>query len=736
MGFVHGYLLAGLVMVSLPVLFHLLMRQKPKRIKFPAIQFLIQKQNKNQRRMNIQHWLLLLLRMLVVALVCLALSRPRITMGDFSFGRDQQIAAVMIFDTTPSMDYKIGDKTRLDEARFQAGKFLDEISPESKIAIIDLSSSRENASPGTQEWLPGRRQIEQKLAELKTHAAGASLASQVNFACKLLKTLGDGEGVPPKFIFIFSDRTAQSWTGMDGTSVSIPKDVSTVYFDVGEDNPAELAIDNMVVEPVVAEPGGVINVRLVLRSTGMDHKALVNCSIDNLPGDLKIADKKSYLCPKGVSTEANFELPVPKLEKLEVGPQYFQLVAKLASTDAWDANDKRFATFQVRPKSSILILAEDAKTPRIMRAALDALGSFKSETRILQGAAPLKLDDLSTFKTVVLFQVNKLEPALVQKLMAYVKSGGGLAVVPGPSLNPESYGTAEARDLLPLNYASFERIPAGKPGYWLGGFDGANGLTAPFKDWIASADPDFNRPELRPIVVGRWKVQPLQDASVLASYIIDGGLADAAIVEKSVGAGKVVGFTTPLDGGNMEGNRRYNNYWQDSSFGLILVDRTAKYLAGEARLPELDFISGQPVVIPISTALLKSPLQLRGPGLSPAESTINLGENRETLVLRQPVEPGNYQLLDNKERQLCAFSVNLPTEESYLEKIAIEKVEELLGKGSVVPLGKDADLTERIRQNYRPPLELMPWLLLLLPLVMAMESLTANKFYKKDPQPA
>jgi hypothetical protein len=71
-----------------------------------------------------------------------------------------------------------------------------------------------------------------------------------------------------------------------------------------------------------------------------------------------------------------------------------------------------------------------------------------------------------------------------------------------------------------------------------------------------------------------------------------------------------------------------------------------------------------------------------------------------------------------------------------LEKIAIEKVEELLGKGSVVPLGKDADLTDRIRQNYRPPLELMPWLLLLLPLVMAMESLTANKFYKKDPQPA
>ena len=734
MGFVHGYLLAGLAMVALPVLFHLLMKQKPKRIKFPAIRFLLQKQNKNQRRMNIQHWLLLLLRMLVVVLICLALSRPRITMGDFSFGRDQQIAAIMIFDTTPSMDYKIGDKTRLEEARFQASKFLDELSPDSKIAVLDLGASLENAKPGAQEWLPGRRQVEQKLAELKTHPAGTALASQVNYAYRLLQTLGEGEGVPPKFVFIFSDRTAQSWNGMEGGGVVIPKDVSTVFIDVGEDNPAELAIEKMTVEPTVAEPGGRINVRMFLRSTGIDHKALVSCSIENLPADMKIADKKSYLCPKGVATEALFELPVPKLENLESGPQYFQIVAKLTSTDAWEANDKRYATFQVRPKPGVLILAEDTKTPRIIRAALDALGSFKSETRVLQGVP--KLDDLSSFKTVVLFQVNKLDPTVLQKLVAYVKAGGGLAVVPAPGMNLETYGTAEAKELLPITYTSFERLPAGKQGYWLGGFDSANALTAPFKDWIASADPDFNRPELRPFVLGRWKVKPSEDSSILASYIIDGALADAALIEKSFGSGKVVAFTTPLDGSKMEGNRFYNNYWQDSSFGLVLLDRTAKYLGGESRLPELQFLSGQPVVIQLPAAPLKTPLQLRGPGLSATESVINLGENRGPLVLRQAVEPGNYQLLDNKGKELSSFSLNIAAEECYLEKIAIEKVEELFGKGSVVPLGKDADLTERIRQNYKPPLELMPWLLLLLPFILTMESFAANKFYKKEPLPA
>ncbi len=736
MGFVHGYLLAGLVLAALPILFHLLMKQKPKRIKFPAIRFLLQKQNKNQRRMNIQHWLLLLLRILVIALMCLALSRPRITTSNFSFGKDQQIAAVMIFDTTPSMDYKIGDKSRLEEARFQAKKFLQEISPDSKIAILDLASNRDNLKPATQEWMPGIRQVEQKITELKTYPTGATLSSQVGYAYRLLQTLGEGEGTLPKFLFIFSDRTTHSWNGMETSGINIPKDISTVFIDVGEDSPAELAIDKMQIEPTIVEPGGTILVRLALRSTGIDHKALINCSIANLPEGLKIADKKSFLCPKDKVTEALFELPVPKIDNPLGTTQFYQLIAKISSSDAWEANDVRYGTFQVKSKPSLLVLAEDSRSPRIVKAALDALGSFNTEIRILSGLNLPKLDDLSTFKAVLLFQINNPAPLVWQKLVPYVKNGGGLAIVPGPVLNLEAYSLPEAKSLLPVTYTSLEKLASGKPGYLLGGFDNINPLTAPFKDWIASADPDFNRPELRPFVLGRWKVQLHEESNILAKYIESGALAEPALVEKNLGSGRVLAFTTPLDGSRMEGNRFWNNYWQDSSFGLILMDRSAKYLGGESRLPELQFACGQPVVIELPPPPLKTPLQLIGPGLTPTERTINLGENQGPLILRQAVEPGNYQLLDNKDNPLSLFSLNIPVEESYLDKVALDKVEGFFGKGSVVPLGKDADLAERIKQNYQPPLELMPWFLLLLPFILAMESLAANKFYKKEPQPA
>src|SRR4051794_23056076 len=78
MTFIHGYLLGGLILAGVPVLLHLLMRQKPRRLSFPAFRFLRAKQRANQRKIRLQHLLLLLLRMAVVAALCLALARPRI----------------------------------------------------------------------------------------------------------------------------------------------------------------------------------------------------------------------------------------------------------------------------------------------------------------------------------------------------------------------------------------------------------------------------------------------------------------------------------------------------------------------------------------------------------------------------------------------------------------------------------------------------------------------------------
>src|SRR3954468_10586708 len=107
MTFIHGYLLGGLLLAGVPVLLHLLMRQKPRRVRFPAFRFLKARQRVNQRKIRLQHLLLLLLRVAVVAALCLALARPRIFASRTGAAGDRAVHAVLLVDTSASMGYAI-----------------------------------------------------------------------------------------------------------------------------------------------------------------------------------------------------------------------------------------------------------------------------------------------------------------------------------------------------------------------------------------------------------------------------------------------------------------------------------------------------------------------------------------------------------------------------------------------------------------------------------------------------
>lgn len=76
MTFINLSLLLGLGLAAIPVVLHLMMRSRPKRIEFPALRLLAARRSSNARRMKLRQLLLLLLRMAVVALIVLALTRP------------------------------------------------------------------------------------------------------------------------------------------------------------------------------------------------------------------------------------------------------------------------------------------------------------------------------------------------------------------------------------------------------------------------------------------------------------------------------------------------------------------------------------------------------------------------------------------------------------------------------------------------------------------------------------
>src|SRR5581483_6691945 len=107
MTLVFPVLLGGLLLAGIPVLLHLIMRQKPKQLPFPAFRFLIKRHRTNQRKLQLRHVLLLTLRMFLIAGVCLALARPKVLSERLNLSSDQPLFVAFVFDTSYSMEYAI-----------------------------------------------------------------------------------------------------------------------------------------------------------------------------------------------------------------------------------------------------------------------------------------------------------------------------------------------------------------------------------------------------------------------------------------------------------------------------------------------------------------------------------------------------------------------------------------------------------------------------------------------------
>src|SRR5438876_11414053 len=127
-----------MALAAAPILIHLVTREKPKHLRFPAFRFLVQKYHSNRRKLRLHHLLLLLLRMLLIAALCFALARPRLHSELPRFlGGTQPVEVVLIVDTSSSMEYERGELTRLADARRRALELLEELPQESRIALLD-----------------------------------------------------------------------------------------------------------------------------------------------------------------------------------------------------------------------------------------------------------------------------------------------------------------------------------------------------------------------------------------------------------------------------------------------------------------------------------------------------------------------------------------------------------------------------------------------------------------------
>lgn len=126
MSFLNPALLAGTLLFAVPLLIHLLNRQRHKRRPWAAMEFLLRAYQKQRNRLRNENLLLLLLRCLIPVLLALAIARPLLqdAMGILSSGGT--VHHVFVIDASYSMNLRAdGGRTPFEQARTMVGRLLD-----------------------------------------------------------------------------------------------------------------------------------------------------------------------------------------------------------------------------------------------------------------------------------------------------------------------------------------------------------------------------------------------------------------------------------------------------------------------------------------------------------------------------------------------------------------------------------------------------------------------------------
>lgn len=195
-----------LPLAGLPIVFHLILKQKKRTVVFSTLMFFRRTDPRLNSHRKIRQWLLLLMRMLLIAFILLALSRPEFVS---SIGLGGKISVVAIVDNSASMSEPSSydaDKSKLECATEGARKLISGMESTSRAAV--LLSVDELAVPVVDSLTSNTELLLDSLDKIRPTAATGNAGRALGLAFDLLRASSTGGGA----VHVFSDLQRNDWT--------------------------------------------------------------------------------------------------------------------------------------------------------------------------------------------------------------------------------------------------------------------------------------------------------------------------------------------------------------------------------------------------------------------------------------------------------------------------------------------------------------------------------------------
>jgi len=660
-GFASPWLLAGLLAAGIPILIHLLHKRKFIETDWAAMKFLLLATKKYSRRVRFEQLLVLLVRCLILLLLAIAFSRPYWSVQGAFFESAAPVHRILVIDTSFSMRWNGEEQSIFEEARELARSQVSASNPGDAFQLIQIS----NSSPQALISRPSRQQayVLEEIARMQPTAEYGNVGQALQTA---LEFLGQAQELAQKEVIVISDFQAQSWAPLQTDQESarvrslmeaISKKSTLTLKDIGLAEEANLAVIDFSSKSVFATLNQPVRLGVTLHNFGLLNQEDVNLQ---LFVDDQLVNQKLVKLPANADTQAEFTHQFTRVgdHRLEV---------RLAE-DQLPLDNRRWIIMPVKKEINVLLVNGRQSGESMGRATdyLELALSPSLKEQPWQGMikphviseGELANTELSLYDAVVICDVALFTENERDLLKGYVQRGGGLIISLGEQVNAENYNQTLFQPdagLLPLKLLN--RRGDAQKHTTLFEFDPLK-YQHPIIE-IFKGNPDAGLETTHLYEYFQAEILPDPNTRLILNYDTN----DPAIVESSLGRGKVILITTSLD-------RRWGTWSIWPSFPpmmneLVLYVSTGKWEKREA-------LVGQPLeIMALENQLTLSPRMIAPDQEEfPLQSVLDTNTETRTITFNQTFQSGIYELDWGKtSSEKTFYAVNVSPRESDLKHI-------------------------------------------------------------------
>ncbi len=561
MTFANAALLFGLTAVVIPPIIHFFNRRKVDRA---AMQFL---GPKTERKLFFEQFLLVLLRVALIATVVLAFASPQLSTSRPPAG---PLHLVILIDGSGSMAFTRDGQSDSDRAKAWAGRAIDRLDAGDRVAVFQVNR---RVIPVVGAFTSDRALAKGALELLAAPSGAADWPQAIQTASALLDT-----AEPNRRILILGDNQKSSWADeltMAKWEILAKTPLPPIaVIDVAPDRPAatrNASLDSLTTTRAVSAAGPEVEFRVGMTAFNMGFADVgsVQFQVDGKPvAELPAASTVVFR------------------QKFTVGSH---LVTAMLPGDALPSDNRRDFALDVLAAIPVLIVDGGAAGGDSLR---DALAPAKDPTpafavrsiRSADWAGSILFEDVrgpdTPPRVAVLANVERITVDQQRQIEKFLNAGGSVLIAAGDRCDAAQWNRVAHRDgrgFMPvrlLQPVGDEADPNRAQTILV------EGSAHPALDLFREPLPGGLRTALFP---RRWKVDPASGTSI--ALFRD---REPFLVERAFGHGRVILAAHPLDASWRTNLHRLPDF-------VRLAHELMYYLAG-ARAGERNLLPGQPIV--------------------------------------------------------------------------------------------------------------------------------------------